>query len=196
LRPRRGRRTLGSASPQPRRPPPTPAPQLRRTLRQVVELQRDVQSLKASKGGGAGGDAATGQVASENEFLMQASRQSGFRGRVAGGAPALSASLPPLCPGFEVARGPRAPRRAPLNPPAPRHDLPHPHSPSPSPPSPGQQELVATKVELAQLKEQQLVVQRQLRQASVGRTGSGAGLSAGGRSTPGNASGGGLAAME
>jgi hypothetical protein len=46
----------------------TPAPQLRRTLRQVVELQRDVQALKASKGGG---DGFSGQVASENEFLMQ-----------------------------------------------------------------------------------------------------------------------------
>lgn len=32
---------------------------------------------------------------------------------------------------------------------------------------------MATKVELAQLKEQQLVVQRQLRQASIGRSNSG-----------------------
>jgi uncharacterized membrane protein YgcG len=62
----------------------------------------------------------------------------------------------------------------------------------PPPPARGPpQELVATKVELAQLKEQQLVVQRQLRQASIGRSGSGAGLP-GGRSTPGGgASGGG-----
>lgn len=79
--------------------------QLRRTLRQVVELQRDVQSLKASRGSGGGHDAGSSAVSTENEFLMQ--------------------------------------------------------------------ELVATKVELAQLKEQQLVVHRQLRQASAMRSGSG-----------------------
>lgn len=45
--------------------------QLRRTLRQVVELQRDVQALKAAKGGASGAGDAAGAVASENEFLMQ-----------------------------------------------------------------------------------------------------------------------------
>jgi hypothetical protein len=36
----------------------------------VVELQRDVQSLKAAKGSG-GVDLVGGSIASENEFLMQ-----------------------------------------------------------------------------------------------------------------------------
>ncbi|KAI8476379.1 MAG: hypothetical protein J3K34DRAFT_516533 [Monoraphidium minutum] len=81
--------------------------QLRRTLRQVVELQRDLQALKAAKGGGGAAAAAAEETpgAIENEFLMQ--------------------------------------------------------------------ELVATKLELAELKEQQLLTHRQLRQASMRQSGSG-----------------------
>jgi hypothetical protein len=44
----------------------------------VVELQRDVQALKAAKGSAGGFEAAARETTSENEFLMQARRSPSF----------------------------------------------------------------------------------------------------------------------